>query len=232
MVKLSVIIPAYNEQARIQDTLDRCISFLGRQLYQSELIVVENGSTDETAQLVRMKQLDCSWLRMIQLDEGDKGQAVRAGMLQAQGELRYMADADLSTDIGELRRFIGLKYQTGADLVIGVRDPIIGQTKLRELMSRGFGLATGLLLGFGYPDTQAGFKLFSASAAEQIFGRLQVMGWAFDVEVLHLAQQLDLSVAQLPIPWLAQPGSKVRPLVPLRMLLDLARIRASSYEMA
>lgn len=235
MTKLSVIIPAHNEAARICQTIDQVMDFLAHQPYLSELIIVENGSRDATAEFVSDLQViypPFSPLRLIQLDEGDKGQAVKAGMLEARGELRYMADADLSTEIQQVTNFIGLRYQTDADIVIGVRDPIYGQTKLRQIMSDGFSVARSSILDLGIQDTQAGFKLFTAAAAEMIFPKLQIMGWAFDVEVLYLAQQLGLSVAELPIPWTAQPGSKIKPLDPVRMLLDLARIKTISYETA
>lgn len=231
MVKLSVIIPAHNEAGRINQTINQVMGFLVKQHYSTELIVVENGSHDQTYNMVR-EQIT-NWypgsLRLIHLDQADKGQAVKTGMLEASGEFRYMADADLSTDINQIPNFIVAALQTGAGLVLGVRDPIIGQTKLRQLMSVGFSLAARAILRSSIKDTQAGFKLFTAEAAEAIYPNLKIMGWAFDVEVIYLAQQMGFNIAELPIPWTAQPGSKIKPWDPVRMLLDLARIRASHY---
>jgi dolichyl-phosphate beta-glucosyltransferase len=99
-------------------------------------------------------------------------------------------------------------------------------------MSDGFSWATSQVLGLGLKDTQAGFKMFSAQAAEMIFPKLQVMGWAFDVEVLYLAQQMGLSISELPIPWTAHPGSKIKPWDPVKMFFDLTRIKNCRYETA
>lgn len=230
MVKLSVIIPAHNEAARISKTVDEVMRFLQEQYYSSELIVVENGSQDETAQIVMdLQEGGYSDLRLIRLKQADKGHAVKTGMLEASGDYRYMADADLSTEISQVSKFITLGLVTRAGLVIGIRDPIIGQTRVRQLMSEGFSLMARTILRSNIQDTQAGFKLFTSDAAEAIFPNLKIMGWAFDVEVIYLAQQMGIKIAELSIPWTAQPGSKIKPWDPFKMLLDLARIRASSY---
>ncbi len=199
----------------------------------AEIIVVENGSTDNTADLVREFQAQHIWpqIKLIRQSMGDKGRAVKAGMLAAEGEYRYMADADLSTPIDQLSKFIRYAGDLQADIVIGNRAQIENQTLARSIMSLGFKAAANLTLGFPtYSDTQAGFKLFTAEAAEQLFSRLRVFGWAFDVEILLLAQRLRYRVVELPIPWRREAGSQVSAAVPFRMLLDLARIKRAHNE--
>jgi len=233
MTDLSVIIPAYNEAARIQDTLDTVVDHLSMMDLSAEVIIVENGSTDKTARLVREYMVDqsASWpgpgvdLLLIQLDYPDKGRAITEGMLAANGRLRYMADADLSTPIELINGIIRHHRAFDADITIVNRDPIIGQTKIRQVMSSGFSAAASLLLGDEIRDSQAGFKLFSAEAAQLIFTQLKVMGWAFDVEVIYLAQRMGLEISQVNQPWQRQPGSKIKLFTPARMLLDLIRIK-------
>ena len=232
MINLSIIIPAHNEADRIQLALDQLIGFLGP---ASEILIVENGSTDQTAALVDQyiqARGRCPWpdLRLIQLAQGDKGQAVAAGMMAAAGRWRYMADADLATPIDEVDKFIRTMISTRADIVIGNRAAPQDQTAARRLMSQGFKALACWALAKSYEDTQAGFKLFSARAAELIFPRLKVHGWAFDVEVLLIARQHRMRVVELPIRWQHQPGSKLNLMDPARMLLDVARIKIAHYE--
>jgi len=228
MTCLSVIIPAHNEADRILNTLNQVSQFLQYRPYRSEIIIVENGSRDQTSTIVEnFIAANPGWpiTSMINLPTGDKGLAVKAGMLAAHGKMRYMADADLATPIWCVEDFIYTMKKTKAALVIGNRYDPDGQTLTRQLMSTMFLAATRWILGPGIQDTQAGFKLFTARAAEQIFPMLQIHGWAFDVEVLHLAKQMGLEIKQLQIPWERQPGSKVKLMDPLRMLMDLARIK-------
>lgn len=235
MIDLSVIIPAHNEAARIWQSLDEVNKFLQYRPYISEIIIVENGSTDQTAAQVKQYQAALGHdpnprIHLIRQSVGDKGQAVAAGMMAAQGRCRYMADADLSTPIWIVEDYIYTMKKTRADLVIGHRHDAQGQTLIRKIMSSIFGAATKLILGSGIKDTQAGFKLFTARAAEYIFPMLQIHGWAFDVEVLFLAQQMGLEIQQIQIPWERQPDSKVKLMDPLKMLMDLARIKYAQYQ--
>ena len=236
MINLSVIIPAHNEAGRIIKTINAVDQFLKYRPYISEIIIVENGSTDNTAELIKdyQESLDPDpnpMIRLIRQPDGDKGRAVAAGMLAADGYCRYMADADLSTPIWILEDFIYTMKHYKADIVIGHRHNAQGLTLIRQIMSKVFGQATKMILGPGIKDTQAGFKLFSSRAARQIFPLLKIYGWAFDVEVLFIAKQLGLEIQQMPIPWESQPGSKVKATDPLNMLMDLGRIkRAHNYE--
>ena len=237
---LSIIIPAHNEAARIQATLEQTREFLLSRAREtntnkrgSEIIVVENGSTDNTAELGREFQAKQSWpaVRLIRQAVGDKGRAVKAGMLAANGSYRYMADADLSTPVEQVSGFLWAVSEYGADIVIGNRAQPENQTLARSILSKGFSLAASVALDAPpYSDTQAGFKLFSAVAAEQLFSRLRVFGWAFDVEILLLAQRLHYRVVEIPIPWRREEGSHLKLTDPLRMLVDLARIRKAHSE--
>lgn len=236
MINLSVIIPAHNEAGRIRKTIEEVHYFLSYRPYRSEIIIIENGSTDQTAVVIKQCQRKYKAqdpnpaIRVMQLPQGDKGQAVMLGMTRANGFMRYMADADLSTPIWHVEDFMHTMKNSRADIVIGQRSQIQGQTILRQLMSSGFLAATRLVLDGGIADTQAGFKLFTAEAADKIFPMLKVGGWVFDVELLFLAQQMGMVIEQLPIPWEAMPGSKVQLMDPFRMLLDLARIKRAHYE--
>lgn len=224
MMDLSVIIPAHNEADRIEWTLDKTIFHLqdlGANM-QAEILVIENGSTDETAEIVEHKQVSCPWVRLLRMARADKGLAVRAGMLAARGDLRYMADADLATDIQHIWDFLRIANK-GHQIVIGHRDPIINQTKHRAVMSKVFHWCSSLLLP-DIHDTQAGYKLFTAEAARAVFNRAQIYGWAFDVEILYIAKQLGLSIAEVKIPWINRSGSKVKPMDSVYMLRDLIRI--------
>ena len=237
MIDLSVIIPAYNEATRISRSLEAVNMFLQYRPYTSEIIIVENGSTDKTAAIVKQYQAAQGSdpnprIHLIRQSVGDKGQAVAAGMMAAQGWMRYMADADLSTPIWIVEDFIYSIKRSGADIVIGHRYDCQGQTILRKTMSSLFAAATRLILGPGIKDTQAGFKLFTARAAEMIFPMMQIHGWAFDVEALYLARQNGLEIQQLPIPWERQPDSKVKLMDPLKMLIDLARIKNAQYQIS
>lgn len=237
MTNLSVIIPAHNEEGRIKKTIEDVYYFLSYRPYRSEIIIVENGSIDKTAAVIEQCQRKYKGrdpnlvIKMFQLPYGDKGQAVMYGMIRAKGLMRYMADADLSTPIWHVEDFMHTMKTNKADIVIGQRSQILGQTILRRLMSSGFLVATRLVLDDAIEDTQAGFKLFTAEAAGEIFPRLRVGGWVFDVELLYLAQQMGLVIEQLPIPWEAMPGSKIKFMDPLRMLLDLVSIKRAHYEM-
>lgn len=236
MINLSVIIPAHNEEGRIKKTIEDVNYFLSYRPYRSEIIIVENGSTDQTAVVIKQCQKKHNGqdpnpaIRVFQLPYGDKGLAVMYGMKRASGFMRYMADADLSTPIWHVEDFMHTMKNSRADIVIAQRSQIQGQTILRRLMSSGFLAATRLVLDGAIADTQAGFKLFTAEAADKIFPMMRVGGWVFDVEMLYLAQQMGMVIEQLPIPWEAMPGSKVQFMDPFRMLLDLASIKRAHHE--
>jgi len=230
-LQLSVVIPAYNEEARLGATLERAATWLAERRPDHEVIVVDDGSTDGTGTLVR--GLSCFGegdLRLLSYaDNRGKGYAVRRGMLAARGARRLFMDADLSTPIGELDK-LWAALDSGADVAIGSRglpdsDLVRRQSPLRERMGKTFNLIVRSLLLGGFSDTQCGFKLFTAAAAEGLFSRATVDGFAFDVEVLLLA--LDrYDVREIPVVWENSPLSRVSPgRDALQMLRDVVRLR-------
>jgi dolichyl-phosphate beta-glucosyltransferase len=228
-VDVSIVIPAYNEQARIGPTVVQTLDFLERHHPHGEVLVVDDGSTDDTAKIV--EQLGGKRARVLrQLKNMGKGAAVRRGMLEATGEYVLFMDADMSTPIEELEKVLVFAKE-GADVVIGSRglsdsDVRRRQPTIRELMGRGFNVIVRSLLVGGIKDTQCGFKLFSRNAAKEIFSRVTVDGFAFDVEALVLANKLGFKVREVPVIWYHAPHSKVSPLFDsTRMFADVVALR-------
>jgi len=229
--RLTVVIPAFNEERRIGPTVERIRAYLAAQPYAAEIIVVDDGSADLTVPRAEAALRDGPPFRILSRAENrGKGAAVRDGVLAAAGDFILATDADLSTPIEELARFWP-EVEAGADVVIGSRalpgsDVQVRQSAVREKMGKIFNLLVRALVLRGYPDTQCGFKLFRAAAAKDIFSRLRTEGFSFDVEVLWLGRKLGYRVRQVPVCWRNSPESRVR-LVggSLAMLRELWRIR-------
>lgn len=204
---LSVILPAHNEERRIDACLHKMLNYLWSFTnYKFEVIVVANGCTDTTQDIVMKWQEDWPQVRIITIPEAGKGLAVRTGMLAAHGTYRYMADVDLATPPDELHRFL-ISAQAGGDLVIGYRSASdIGLTRL--ISHEIWRMLTSAHIP-GIHDSQCGFKIFSADAAMKIFPASRLNGYAFDVELLMLARQYRLKIVQMPVPWKDSGGSKV-----------------------
>lgn len=229
MVDVSVVIPAYNEQARIGSTLIRTLDHLAVHHPTAEVIVVDDGSTDDTTTVA--SQVGGDRVRVLrQPGNRGKGAAVRRGMLEATGEFVLFMDADLSTPIEELEKVLGYA-RLGSDVVIGSRamhdsDIRSRQPRLRELMGRTFNLIVRALVMNGIRDTQCGFKLFRQRAAREVFSQLTVDGFAFDVEALILARKLGFSIKEVPVMWFHAPHSKVSPIADsARMFRDIVSLR-------
>ena len=227
---LSVVIPAYNEEARLEPTLREVIRYLAAKVAHFEVVVVDDGSSDGTTDVVRRVAADEPRVRLVELEKNaGKGAAVRAGMLAATGEAILFSDADLSTPIEELPK-LERALAGGADIAIGSRaaagaDIRVRQHPIRELMGRSFNLMVRLSGLEGLRDTQCGFKLFSRRAARDLFSRSTVDGFAFDVEILVLARG-RYRVAEVAVVWRHVEESKVSPgSDAARMFLDLIRIR-------
>ena len=228
---LSVIIPAFNESERIVSTLNSVAAYLEAQDYTSEILVVDDGSADDTASLVSRAARELDGISLLRREHFGKGWAVRAGMLEARGKYRFMCDADLAMPIEWLDRFLK-KMDQGVDIVIGSRE-IVGARRYdepyyRHLRGRIFNWVVRAVAVRGFQDTQCGFKCFREDAATQLFSRQRSRGMGFDVEILYLAAKMDYPVVEMPVEWRHQPGSKVRPGVDsLDMLKDtlLVRIR-------
>jgi dolichyl-phosphate beta-glucosyltransferase len=226
---LSVIVPAYNEERRLPATLEKLQAYFAGQAFTHDIWVIDNGSTDRTADLVRAAARKDPALRLAQIGIRGKGAAVRAGMLRAQGAYRFFCDADLSMPVEEFGRFYP-PILAGADVAIGSREAAgarrFNEPAYRHLTGRVFSLAVKLLVLRGFEDTQCGFKCFSAAAAEDLFSRQRFNGWSFDVEVLYLARRRGFTIREVPVPWYYQSDSRVRLADDsLRMFLDLIRIR-------
>ena len=227
----SLIIPAYNESARLGATLDRIFEFVARQSWSAEVIVVNDGSQDSTAELVRqyIQRIPC--LRLIE-NPGNrgKGYSVRNGVLHARGEILIFSDADLSSPIAEAEKLLQA-LQGGADVAIGSRwarpeTMTERQPILRQLFGRIYNLLLRLLLGLKYRDTQCGLKAFTRRAALEVFSCQQIERWGFDPELLFLAQRRGLRVAEIPVSWAHDNRSKINPLLDgMKMFTEILRIR-------
>lgn len=227
--QLSVIVPANNEGWRLPDSLGELFSFLATQPYPAEVIVVENGSSDDTATVVRRLMNMYSGLRLLSLERAGKGGAVRAGVLEAAAAVIFMCDADLSTPAAEIPRFMA-RLDDGYDIVVGSREGVgairYGEPGYRHLMGRAFNGLVRKLAVPGIQDTQCGFKAFRSDVARQLFAMQTINGWAFDVEILFLARKLGYRVEELPVEWRFNDDTKVRAARDTgRMLRDILAIR-------
>jgi len=226
---LSVVVPALNEEDRLPRTLERIGSHLGRRRERYELVVVDDGSRDRTAE--RAQAAGATVLRN-ETNRG-KGYAVRRGMLAARGARRLMTDADLSTPIEELDRLCA-RMDEGHDVVIGSRARPgarieVRQPWYRESMGRLFNLFVRALVVPGVTDTQCGFKLFSAAAARDVFSSARLDGFSFDVEVLFLARRKGYRIAEVPVVWRNDAASRVSLVRGFLAFPDLLRIRANAW---
>jgi dolichyl-phosphate beta-glucosyltransferase len=230
-IALSVIIPAFDEAERIGPALAAVRRYFESRAVPAEIIVVDDGSRDGTAARAEAALSGFAASRIIRLPGNlGKGEAVKAGVLEARGDLVLFSDADLSTPIEEIEKFLPL-IEGGADVVIGSRalpgsDIQVRQRALREGMGKFFNrLVRGFVLK-GIPDTQCGFKLFRRDAARAVFSEARIRGFCFDVEILALCVRRGYRIRQVPVVWRHSPPSRVR-LVrsSLRMIVDLVRVR-------
>ncbi len=209
---LSLILPAHNEAERLPKSLKQVQEYLSIQPYDYEVLVIENASSDETGRIAEEFQQDFPQLKLIRLEQGGKGNAIRAGMLAAKGEYRFMADVDFSMPVNEIGKFLPPRLEK-PQVAIASREQQgaqrIGEPFYRHLIGRVFNALVQTLVLPGLQDTQCGFKCFSAAAAEEIFPNQTLEGWSFDVEVLTIARQLGYEVLEVPVTWTFQPGSRM-----------------------
>ena len=227
---LSIVIPAYNEERRLEPTLRAYLAYCRRRRLDVELIVVDDGSTDGTTALVERLAGEFAELRLIRLAENQgKGYAVRSGVVNARGRNLLFADADGATPIEELER-LEAALDAGADLAIGSRvlaaAGVHVRTRIhRRVVGRAFHLLVRLTGVEGISDTQCGFKLFRGAVAHVLFSRMRTVGFSFDVEVLLMARLCDFAIAEVPVNWAHQPDSRVNLVTDsARMAWDLVRI--------
>lgn len=232
--QLSIVIAAYNEEARICGSLQMIREYLERERQECEIIVVDDGSTDRTAAVV--EEMSCGFpaLTVIRYETNrGKGYALRTGVMASQGDIVLLSDADLSTPIEELETLRPHLAERGCHIAIGSRALALSrilkkQPWWRRGMGKTFNRIVKLLIMDDFSDTQCGFKLFCGSVARTIFAEARIDRFAYDVEILALAKKKGYRVAEVPIRWINAPGSKVHPVVDsLQMLKDLCRIRMS-----
>ena len=229
---LSVVLPAYNEQARLPFTLQEVGRFLTERGLSCEVIVVDNGSTDSTSVVVQQAMSHVPGLRLLRTDRRGKGRAVRTGMLAAVGDVALFADADLSWPLEALTTFPAL-ISDKTPVVIGSREGLgarrVGEPLYRHVMGRAFNRLVQALAVPGIEDTQCGFKCFRLDAARAIFSRETVDGWAFDVEILYLARALGFGIRAEPLRWEHMLNSRVAPVVDtISMVIEVLRIRVNA----
>jgi dolichyl-phosphate beta-glucosyltransferase len=230
---LSVVVPAYNEADRLPETLKRFQRYFSAKPFSYEILVVLDGPTDRTREILRSMASEIKQLRILdrEVNRG-KGYTVRQGMLQASGRVRLFSDADNSTDISHFDK-MQILLDEGHDLVICTRDSrdapgarqAVPQSWYKRFVGDLGNLFIQLLAVRGIWDTQCGFKAFRDYAAEKVFSRSVIDGWAFDVEILALARALNYKIGIVPAYWVNKPGSHVRLLSYVEVLLDTVRVR-------
>lgn len=229
---LSIVIPAYNEEKRLPDTIHRLKCYLAQAGWEfAEVVVVDDGSRDATVRVVQ--NIDTAGLPVrVVRNPGNrgKGYAVRNGVQKAKGEWTLVTDADLSTPIEELEKLWSAARDSGAQVVIGSRAldrSLVGvhQPLLRESAGRLFNVAARWLTGLPFKDTQCGFKLFETRVAREVFQRQQIERFGFDVEALFIARQLGYSAIEVPVRWNDVAGTKVSAFGGLAAFLDPLRVR-------
>jgi dolichyl-phosphate beta-glucosyltransferase len=230
-IQLSIVIPAYNEQARLPRTVLETIHWCSSKNLDFELIIADDGSQDETLALGRLFEESDARIRALVCPHMGKGAAVRMGMLNAKGRLVLFMDADGATPLDEMMKLF-IAINEGHDVAIGSRvaqhpgEIEVKASLHRRLIGRIFAFLVNLFAIEGIGDTQCGFKMFRQEAAAAIFSRQKTVGFGFDVEILFIARQLSLSIAEIPVNWVAQPGSKINLITDsMRMLWDISHIR-------
>jgi len=227
----SVVLPAYNESARIGATLEKIVAHAQQQGWKCEVIVVNDGSSDDTVEIVRRYQAQHPTLQLLE-NPGNrgKGYSVRNGMLHAHGDIVLFSDADLSSPISEAGKLFAA-IEGGADIAFGSRWlkadlQIKRQPFYRQLLGRIFNLLLRVILGLHYKDTQCGFKAFTREAAQCVFPLQRIERWGFDPELLYLARRFNLSVKEVPVLWSHREGTRINPWRDgMHMFLDVLKIR-------
>ncbi len=227
---LSIIIPAYNEEKRIKQTIIALRSYLKSKKYIYEIIAVDDGSTDGTLNVLR--DTFSTDLRVVTITKSGKGAAVKEGIFSADKENEYVffMDADLSTDVEEIESFIDIfKKEPENDIIIGSRylpeGSVIVQPPFRNLVGRTFSLIKSKLLGINFYDSQCGFKAFRMQTAKKIFAKSEIKGFSFDVEILYIALLNNIKVKEKSVNWYHKPGGHVNLIADsIPMLIELLQV--------
>ena len=232
--KLSIVIPAYNECSRIERTLGRVLDCVQERGWDAEVLVIDDGSRDETAAIVERWMVGHSRLHLVK-NPGNrgKGYSVRNGLLQAAGDVVMFTDADLSAPMEEAERLVAA-LEAGADVAIGSRwmdrtRQTIHQPMYRQVFGRCFNWITRTVMGLPFKDTQCGFKAFKREAAQVIFRLQTIERWGFDPEILFIAQKLKYVIEEVPVTWGHDERSRMSYLRDgIKMLEEMAVIRSNS----
>ena len=229
---LSIVIPAHNEAHRLPYSLEKIGQFLKSQDYQAEVLVVENGSRDQTLNVAAAYQEKMPGLHIYSEDKRGKGLAVRRGMLEAKGEYRFLCDADLSMPIEQINRFLPPKLDS-SEVSIGSRElpgsRRFNEPNYRHVIGRIFNAMVRWIVLPGIQDSQCGFKCFRGDIAEEVFGLQTLDGMAFDSEVLFIARRKGYGIQEIAIDWYFDPDSRVRLVKDsLAMAIDLLKIRRNA----
>jgi len=229
-ILLSLILPAYNEEKRLPECMEKVAGFVAAHKEPIEVIIVENGSRDRTYEMACEYASQYSWLTVLKEETPGKGNAVRRGMLEAKGKYRMFADVDFSMPISEVDHFIPPTL-SDYQVAIGSRE-VKGAVRYNEpatrhFTGRVFNLIVRILLGLpNIHDTQCGFKSFSAEAAEKLFRVQQIKGWAFDAEVLFIAKHYGYKIVEVPVQWYYDGNSKINVIQDsIKMFRELLQIR-------
>jgi dolichyl-phosphate beta-glucosyltransferase len=231
---LSIIIPAYNEESRLPQTLSKVVEFVEGQDYEVEVLIVDDGSVDNTAKIAAEFAARYPGVQLLQAEHRGKGHAVKVGMLQARGEYAFLCDADLAMPVTEIPKFLP-PVQNGYQVAIGSREGEgairYNEPVYRHVMGRVFNWLVKVLAVPGFEDTQCGFKCFHCSAKKDLFSYQTIDGFGFDVEVLYVAQKRGYNIIEVPIHWYYQRESKVHPIKDtIRMVRDMMLVRQNDRE--
>jgi len=231
---ISIVIPAYNENNRIGKTLDQIIEYFGGKKKSMEIIVVDDGSTDDTSEIINEYSKKYPFIQLIKKEKNEgKALAVKEGVLAAKGEFILFSDADLSTPISEMKKLMKPIREDKSDLSIGSRalpgsKVEVHQPFYREFMGKFFNKLVQFLALPGVFDTQCGFKLFTRECAMDIFPRMTITDFSFDVEILTIARARDYHIAEVPVKWVNSSETKLNVLrdVP-KMFMGLLRVHTN-----
>lgn len=232
---LSLVVPAYNEGEpdRLPASLEQITAFVEAQDFETEVIIVNNNSTDNTGAIAHEAAEKHAYIRALDEPTQGKGAAVHTGMMQASGEYLFICDADLSMPIEEVTKFLP-PHATDYDIAIASREAPgsrrIGEPEIRHLMGRVFNMIVKFFTVRGLNDTQCGFKCFRRETAMEVFPLQTINGWAFDVELLFIAQQRGRKIIEIPITWYYKDHSKIKPLSDsFNMVLETLKIRINGW---
>lgn len=235
-IKISIVIPAYNEELRIAKTLEQVMQQPFLRNFDLEVVVVDDGSRDQTSSVVRSAMQQYPKIRLVQNERNlGKGFSVRRGMMAAEGDFLFFADADNSTPIEEFYKLFVRVDKGECDVAIGSRglkesEVRVRQLWVRQFMGKVFNFFVRMLILRDFQDTQCGFKCFSRKAAKEIFPLQRIFGFAFDVELLTIARSRSFCVKEVPVVWINSPQSKVSPFKDAAcMFFDLFRIKFNIY---